>query len=70
MKMALVLSIDFTKSNLPYTDKDSLHYCGPEKNKYEIVIEKVCPTLIYYDYDKKVPVFGFGAKVKFGKIDT
>jgi hypothetical protein len=37
---------------------------------YETVIEKVCPILLHYNYEKKVPAFGFGAKVKFGQIDT
>lgn len=66
----MVLGIDFTMSNKPYKDPLSLHYWGEGKNSYEKVLKQVCPILLNYDSDKEVPTFGFGAKVKFGQIDT
>jgi hypothetical protein len=66
MQIALAVGIDFTSSNKPYTHPQSLHFCGPDKNNYEEVLEQVCPILLHFDFDKKVPAFGFGAKAKFG----
>ena len=31
---------------------------------------EVCSTLLSYDWDKKVPVWGFGAKPKFEKFHS
>lgn len=66
MQLALVVGIDFTHSNLPFHDKDSLHYFkGTSKSYYEIALQEVGGILLQYDYDKKVPVYGFGAKVDY-----
>ena len=45
---------------------DSLHAMRPggEKNQYQQAIAAVGEILLNYDYDKKVPVYGFGGKPK------
>ena len=59
----LILAIDFTLSNGDPKDRDSLHYFDLNKNEYLQAIQSVGTILQYYDSDKKIPVFGFGAKV-------
>ena len=59
----LVCAIDFTLSNGDPKDRDSLHYFDMNKNEYLQAISSVGQILQYYDSDKKIPVFGFGAKV-------
>ncbi len=59
----LAIAIDFTLSNGNPTDKDSLHYFDLNKNEYLQAIQSVGTILQYYDSDKSIPVFGFGAKV-------
>ena len=63
-EVSLMIGIDFTKSNGPLTDPSSLHYQDPGKgNEYIEAIQAVGDILQYYDSDKKIPVFGFGAKL-------
>mmetsp|Transcript_6712 Transcript_6712/g.5981 ORF Transcript_6712/g.5981 Transcript_6712/m.5981 type:complete len:301 (-) Transcript_6712:556-1458(-) len=59
----LAIAIDFTLSNGNPTDKESLHYFDLNKNEYMNAIQSVGSILQYYDSDKNIPVFGFGAKV-------
>lgn len=40
------------------------------KSPYEKALETVTSILLDYDYDKLVPVYGFGAKVKNPMFDT
>lgn len=64
MQFALVIGIDFTISNYHYTKPESLHYFEDRsKSFYERALEEVTRILLDYDYDKKVPVYGFGAEV-------
>lgn len=71
MQMALVAGIDFTASNESYQNKDSLHYFdGIKKSSYEIALQEVGGILLEYDYDKKVPVYGFGARVNYKGINS
>ena len=43
---------------------NSLHYIGNlEKNEYYNAIKSVGSILQYYDTDKKIPTFGFGAAI-------
>lgn len=70
LQLALVNCIDFTASNGVASDKKSLHYTGAGKSLYEKALEAVSNILLDYDYDKLVPCFGFGAKLKHPKMET
>jgi len=59
----LVTAIDFTLSNGNPAEKDSLHYLDMAKNEYLQAIKSVGSILQYYDSDKQLPVYGFGATV-------
>ena len=58
------IAIDYTGSNGDPKTPESLHFLGP-RNSYETAISKVGEILEPYDYDKKYPVFGFGAIADF-----
>jgi len=59
----LVVAIDFTGSNGDPRSPKSLHYIkGPSDNEYQKAIRSVGQILEAYDYDRKFPVYGFGAK--------
>lgn len=63
-ELSLLIGIDFTKSNGQLSDPASLHYqVGDKVNEYIEAISAVGDILQYYDSDKKIPVFGFGAKL-------
>jgi hypothetical protein len=70
LQLALVNCIDFTASNGIPSSKTSLHYFGNGPSFYERALEQVTSILLDYDYDKLVPCFGFGAKIKHPKLDT
>lgn len=57
--ISLSLAIDYTASNNPYSQPDSLHYLGGY-NQYEHAIRSVGAILENYDSDKKFAVLGFG----------
>ena len=66
--VSLIIGIDFTKSNGFPNDKSSLHYLGNKEsaglaNEYISAIKVVGDILQYYDSDKRIPVYGFGAKL-------
>ena len=51
----LSIAIDFTKSNR------NLHFTSQgEVNQYQNALSQVSEILLHYDYDKKVPLYGFG----------
>lgn len=63
-EVSLIIGIDFTKSNGNAADPKSLHYqTGLRPNEYLEAIREVGEILQYYDSDKQIPVFGFGAKL-------
>ena len=70
LQLALVNCIDFTASNGIASDKKSLHYTGSGKSLYEKALQSVTNILLDYDYDKLVPCYGFGSKLKHPKLDT
>jgi hypothetical protein len=71
MQMALTIAIDFTSSNGPITNPESLHYRGEgRRSLYEIALSEVVLIVLDYDYDKKVPLYGFGAKVNYKEVNT
>jgi len=66
-ELAVIAAIDFTGSNGDPISPDSLHaikYDG-SLNEYQKALKGVCDILLNYDYDKKVPMYGFGGKPKF-----
>ena len=64
VQLNLIQAIDFTGSNGAPSNPSSLHYIGNprELNQYQQAILAVGEILLNYDYDKMVPVFGFGGK--------
>ena len=63
-QISLIIAIDFTMSNGNPNDLESLHYFDPQNpNEYMQAIKAVGEILQYYDSDKKIPVYGFGAKL-------
>jgi len=60
LQINLIIGIDFTCSNNPTYDPNSLHYLKTE-TAYEKAI-KACGNIVaFYDYDQLFPVFGYGA---------
>ena len=71
LELALVTCIDFTGSNGVPRDPNSLHYIAPGRmSQYEEALYEVSKILLDYDYDKLVPVYGFGAKVNLPNYNT
>ncbi len=71
LQLSLVTCIDFTGSNGKASSKDSLHYCNNKtESVYEKALTEVTNILMNYDYDKLVPVYGFGARVRHPNLDT
>jgi hypothetical protein len=62
MNINLTIGIDFTGSNLPYTQSNSYHYLKKGMNDYEKAIRSCGDILANYDNDQLFPVFGFGFK--------
>lgn len=59
----LNIAIDFTLSNGDPKSPDSLHNKNPNKNEYLQALRAVGNILQYYDSDKEIPSYGFGARV-------
>lgn len=63
-EIGLNIAIDFTGSNGNPSSSKSLHYHGDlSRNEYLNAIKSVGNILQYYDSDKQVPVFGYGANI-------
>ena len=65
LSLNLFVAIDFTKSNKDPKLPDSLHSFADTEhpNDYVKVIRSVAGILESYDRDRKVPVYGFGARL-------
>ena len=63
-QLHLTVAVDFTGSNGPPSDPDSLHSVDPTKNQYLKALTAVGGILQYYDREKMIPAYGFGAKIK------
>ena len=73
LNIALFIGIDFTSSNGYPHLANSLHYIHPNRNNlnpYQEVIKSVGEILLDYDDDKMVPVYGFGANLKYPGMQT
>lgn len=63
-EISLQVAIDFTASNGPVHDPNSLHFMnGSMQNQYLRAIYAVGSILEQYDTDKQYPVYGFGGKI-------
>ena len=63
-EISLMIGIDFSKSNGILNSKKNYHgLTGDEPNDYILAIKTVGEILEYYDTDKLIPVYGFGAKL-------
>lgn len=65
-QLSLIAAIDFTASNGDPKELSSLHYIDQNDkfklNQYQSVLLSCTEILINYDYDKMIPVYGFGGK--------
>ena len=62
----LHVAVDFTASNGPQDQSDSLHNRDPNRNQYLQALKAVGGILQYYDQDKMIPAYGFGAQLPNG----
>lgn len=66
--ISLVVAVDFTASNMNPMSPNSLHYLNPSGyNQYQAALHSVGEILLSYDSDKKVPMYGYGAKI-YGQV--
>ena len=63
LQISMIVGIDFTSSNKQIDDPNSLHYFQDNVNKYEKAIISCAKIVSNYDYDQKIPVFGYGAVI-------
>ena len=65
LQIKLSFAIDYTNSNLLYTNPNSLHYIGnPEKlNPYENCLRCFGELISSYDFNHKIALHGFGAVI-------
>lgn len=64
-KVNLMVAIDFTGSNGDPGRPGTLHYrFGMEPNDYQSAIRTIGDILAPYDSDQKIPVWGFGGRIK------
>lgn len=70
LQLNLSVAIDFTGSNGVVTHPTSLHYLGHQLNQYQQAILAIGNILLDYDSDKRIPAFGFGARLRFPTMAT
>ena len=66
----LSIAIDFTGSNIYNGERNhpkTLHNPDLKLNQYYKALNQVGKILQYYDSDKQMPVYGFGARVECNK---
>eukprot|EP00877_Chromochloris_zofingiensis_P013629 jgi/Chrzof1/851/Cz01g31110.t1 len=65
VEINFLVAIDFTASNEPYNNPQSLHYLHPSgtPTPYEHAIYGIGRVLEFYDSDKMFPVYGFGGQM-------
>ena len=63
-QLNLIVAVDFTGSNGRADDPNSLHSIrDPQRNQYLQALGAVGGILQYYDQDKLIPAYGFGARI-------
>ena len=65
-ELNLAVAVDFTLSNGPPMERDSLHSFNMLHNEYYQALKSVGDILQFYDTDKQFPCFGFGGKLRTG----
>lgn len=71
LQLNLMVAIDFTGSNGIPSNASSLHFMNPNAlNQYQQAIVSVGEIVLPYDYDQRVPCFGFGAKTMFPNFSS
>jgi hypothetical protein len=65
-ELNLAIAVDFTLSNGPPHERDSLHQFNMNNNEYYKALKSVGDILQFYDTDKQFPCFGFGGKLRTG----
>ena len=73
INISTIVCIDFTQSNLPPNDSNSLHFMRPgQMNEYQQAIIGITQIQLNYDKSKRIKTFGFGGAPKFPRpqIDT
>ena len=70
-QLSVMVAIDFTGSNGIPTHPSSLHAIRPnDLNEYQKAMYAVSEILLNYDYDRNVPLFGFGGKPRFPTLQS
>lgn len=69
-ELNFMVAVDFTGSNGDPRRPDSLHYIDPSGrlNAYQQAIVGVGEVIQVYDYDKRFPAWGFGARMYDGSV--
>lgn len=63
LKIQVIACVDFTASNI--NSSEPLHAIYNNKlNEYQSAIASICSILLNYDFDKKIPIYGFGAVIQ------
>ena len=78
LEINMVAAIDFTGnfelnmkgSNGIPSSPTSLHCYKNQPTQYQVVLKSIWQIIANYDSDKKIPAFGFGAKVNFPNIKS
>lgn len=70
LEINMVAAIDFTGSNGIPSSPTSLHCFKNQPTQYQVVLKSIWQIVANYDSDKKIPAFGFGAKVNFPNIKS
>jgi len=71
-EISLQVAVDFTASNGPAHNPNSLHFMGNANvpNQYITAIQSVGSILEQYDTDKRYPVYGFGGRMPESPTQT
>eukprot|EP00285_Hemiselmis_virescens_P006655 CAMPEP_0173380784 /NCGR_PEP_ID=MMETSP1356-20130122/3399_1 /TAXON_ID=77927 ORGANISM="Hemiselmis virescens, Strain PCC157" /NCGR_SAMPLE_ID=MMETSP1356 /ASSEMBLY_ACC=CAM_ASM_000847 /LENGTH=535 /DNA_ID=CAMNT_0014334489 /DNA_START=50 /DNA_END=1654 /DNA_ORIENTATION=+ len=68
-EITVMMAIDFTASNKPVKNPDSLHYMNPHGwNQYQQAIMSVGEILDKYKEDQEFEAYGFGGKLPSGQV--
>ena len=72
LQLNLSVAVDFTASNGIPSSQSSLHFLNQYGglNFYQQAIMSIGNILLNYDSDKKIPAFGFGAKLRFPNMSS
>jgi hypothetical protein len=68
-EISLMVAVDFTLSNGPPNDPNSLHFKGAKPNEYQQAIAKIGGIVENYASNRSFPIWGFGAKINHVKQD-